>query len=262
MGDGGRPRRGDPARRGARRRRRAPAGADRAHRRSDRRDGRGGAGEAGVAEIAAVGTAGLRIASNSATFLTASANGLASTSRSSPARRRAASRTSRSRRLSTSETASLVVFDTGGGSSQFTFGRGDRVDEQFSVNVGAVAFTERFGLDGAVDEQTARRGAGRDRRRSRPARRPARARRRRRHGRRGDEPRGRQARAGDLRSERDPGRRLDAAEVDRQIELYRTRTADERRDDRRPPAQARGGDPRRRLHRAHGARRARPGRSP
>ena len=39
----------------------------------------------------------------------------------------------------------LVVFDTGGGSTQFTFGQGARVDEQFSVNVGAVRYTERFG---------------------------------------------------------------------------------------------------------------------
>ena len=45
---------------------------------------------------------------------------------------------------------SLVVFDTGGGSSQFTFGRGRRVEERFSVNVGAVRYTERFGLASAV----------------------------------------------------------------------------------------------------------------
>ena len=44
----------------------------------------------------------------------------------------------------------LVVFDTGGGSSQFTFGNGPRVDRQFSVNVGAVRYTERFHLDQAV----------------------------------------------------------------------------------------------------------------
>jgi len=48
---------------------------------------------------------------------------------------------------------SLVVFDSGGGSSQFTFGHGDQVDERFSVNVGAVRFTERYGLGGVVDEQ-------------------------------------------------------------------------------------------------------------
>ena len=47
-------------------------------------------------------------------------------------------------------TGSLVIFDTGGGSSQFTFGRGAAVTEQFSVNVGAVRFTEKFGLAGVV----------------------------------------------------------------------------------------------------------------
>jgi exopolyphosphatase/guanosine-5'-triphosphate,3'-diphosphate pyrophosphatase len=44
----------------------------------------------------------------------------------------------------------IVIFDTGGGSSQFTFGHGEQVDRQFSINVGAVRFTERFGLDQAV----------------------------------------------------------------------------------------------------------------
>ena len=45
---------------------------------------------------------------------------------------------------------SRVVFDTGGGSSQFTFGRADQVEQRFSVDVGAVRFTERYGLDGVV----------------------------------------------------------------------------------------------------------------
>lgn len=42
------------------------------------------------------------------------------------------------------------MFDTGGGSSQFTFGENDSVKERFSVQVGAVRYTEAFGLDGAV----------------------------------------------------------------------------------------------------------------
>ena len=46
---------------------------------------------------------------------------------------------------------SLVVFETGGGSSQFTFGHGTHVDERFSLNVGAARYTERFGLDKAVE---------------------------------------------------------------------------------------------------------------
>jgi exopolyphosphatase/guanosine-5'-triphosphate,3'-diphosphate pyrophosphatase len=51
---------------------------------------------------------------------------------------------------------SVVVFDTGGGSSQFTFGRGTEVDERFSVDVGAVRFTERFGLAKAVSTEVIR----------------------------------------------------------------------------------------------------------
>jgi exopolyphosphatase/guanosine-5'-triphosphate,3'-diphosphate pyrophosphatase len=47
-----------------------------------------------------------------------------------------------------------AVFDTGGGSSQFTFGQGGSVEERFSVNVGAARYTERFGLDKAVSRET------------------------------------------------------------------------------------------------------------
>jgi len=46
----------------------------------------------------------------------------------------------------------LVVFDTGGGSTQFTFGHGATVDERFSLNVGAVRLTEQFGLGGAITQ--------------------------------------------------------------------------------------------------------------
>jgi len=51
---------------------------------------------------------------------------------------------------------SLVVFDTGGGSSQFTFGSGNDVAERFSVDVGAVRYTERFRLDAAVSSAVLR----------------------------------------------------------------------------------------------------------
>ena len=49
---------------------------------------------------------------------------------------------------------SLAVFDTGGGSTQLTFGHGDQVDERFSVDVGSLRYTERFGLARAVDDAT------------------------------------------------------------------------------------------------------------
>jgi exopolyphosphatase/guanosine-5'-triphosphate,3'-diphosphate pyrophosphatase len=48
----------------------------------------------------------------------------------------------------------VVVFDTGGGSTQFTFGRDGHVEERYSVPLGAVAYTERFGLAAAIDEAT------------------------------------------------------------------------------------------------------------
>ncbi|MFO7700003.1 MAG: Ppx/GppA family phosphatase, partial [Acidimicrobiia bacterium] len=48
----------------------------------------------------------------------------------------------------------VVVFDTGGGSSQFTFGAGADVAERFSVDVGAVRYTEQFGLGGEVTQET------------------------------------------------------------------------------------------------------------
>jgi len=51
---------------------------------------------------------------------------------------------------------SLTIFDTGGGSTQFTFGRGSAVEEQFSLNVGAVRFTEQFGLSGMVSGEQLR----------------------------------------------------------------------------------------------------------
>ncbi|MGO4835630.1 hypothetical protein AB4144_25620, partial [Rhizobiaceae sp. 2RAB30] len=90
----------------------------------------------GVRAIAAVGTAGLRIASNSADII-------------SDIRRRTGvqievvSGDEEARLAYLATTAALgpisgttVVFDTGGGSSQFTFGHAGEIDEQFSVNVG------------------------------------------------------------------------------------------------------------------------------
>ena len=69
----------------------------------------------------------------------------------SPVRRRLVSPIWRSKAELGLDRGSLVVFDTGGGSSQFTFGEGDEVLERFSVPVGAVRYTETFGLDDVVE---------------------------------------------------------------------------------------------------------------
>ncbi|MFZ4479260.1 MAG: hypothetical protein ACOYNZ_05140 [Rhodoferax sp.] len=103
-----------------------------------------------VSGIAAVGTAGLRIASNGPDVLDAIAarTGLQVEVISGDDEGRLAYLGARSGLGLFA--GSLAVFDTGGGSSQFTFGRDSSVDERFSVEVGAVRYTERYKLDGAV----------------------------------------------------------------------------------------------------------------
>ncbi len=123
----------------------------------------------------------------------------------------------------------LVVFDTGGGSTQFTFGHDAAVEEQFSLPVGAVRFTEQFGLDGAVgadvvDAARAAIAAEFDRLDDRPA---------------PDALIGMGGALTNLAAVKhglaayDPdivsGTVLDRAEVDRQIERYRSLDADGRR---------------------------------
>jgi exopolyphosphatase/guanosine-5'-triphosphate,3'-diphosphate pyrophosphatase len=49
------------------------------------------------------------------------------------------------------DAGNVVVFDTGGGSTQFTFGRDGNVEERYSLPLGAVAYTERFGLTDAIE---------------------------------------------------------------------------------------------------------------
>jgi exopolyphosphatase/guanosine-5'-triphosphate,3'-diphosphate pyrophosphatase len=109
---------------------------------------------AGVADIAAVATAGMRIADNSAELIEAVRErcGVEIEVISGEEEARLAYLAATSGLAIGSE--SLVVFDTGGGSSQFTFGRPGHVEERFSVNVGAARYTARFGLDGAVSDDT------------------------------------------------------------------------------------------------------------
>jgi exopolyphosphatase / guanosine-5'-triphosphate,3'-diphosphate pyrophosphatase len=97
--------------------------------------------------IAAVGTAGLRLAANAAELIDAvrERTGVEIEVISGAEEARLAYLGAISG-LARGD-GSLVVFDSGGGSSQFTIGRWDRVDESFSVDVGAVRLTERFRLD-------------------------------------------------------------------------------------------------------------------
>ncbi len=183
----------------------------------------------GAESIAAVGTAGLRIAADRERFVAAVREqaGLDLEVISGEEESRLAYLAAKA--SVGVDDGALVVFDTGGGSSQFTFGHGDHVDERFSVEVGAVRFTERFGLDEEVDEQTvvaAREAIAADL--SRLDGRPA--------------PVGLIGIGGavtnltavklelaDYNADAVRGSVLEADEVERQIELYRTRSADQRR---------------------------------
>ena len=148
-GAAGRPRRGDPARRRDRGVGPAPAGADGANDRRDRRDG-GRSTANGAEEIAAVGTAGLRRARNSAEFVDAVQARCGVASKSSAARRKPGSRSSPRRPGSSAATGRWSSSRPVAAARSSRSGHEDHVDEQFSVQVGAVRFTERFGLAGAV----------------------------------------------------------------------------------------------------------------
>jgi exopolyphosphatase/guanosine-5'-triphosphate,3'-diphosphate pyrophosphatase len=110
--------------------------------------------ELGAQAVVAVGTAGLRSATNRDEVVAAfeAGAGVVVDVISGEEESRLAYVAVRAE-LRTADGA-LVVFDTGGGSTQFTFGRGAAVEERFSVDVGAVRYTERFGLDGVTTTET------------------------------------------------------------------------------------------------------------
>ena len=184
----------------------------------------------GPIEIAAVGTAGLRQAGNTEAFLVAvlARTGISIEVISGPEEARLAYLAAVSSLPLSGDR--LLVFDSGGGSSQFTFGSRTSIDEQFSLDVGAVRYAERFGLTQAVDRATVDDAlaaitqdlasvAGRPRPDMVIAI--------------GGTSTNLAAVSHGLATY-DPdvvhGSRVDLAEIDRQIELYRQRSADERRE--------------------------------
>lgn len=182
-----------------------------------------------VAEIAAVTTAGMRQAKNSAELVEAVRDrcgvDIEVISGEEEARLAYIAATSE---LDLGQ-GSLVVFDTGGGSTEFTLGRPGQVEERFSVDVGAAPYTSRFDLDGVVSDDAL--GEARQVIATDLARLDGRPR-----------PTALVGMGGALTnlaavqhqlaaydSEVVHGTVLNRGEIDRQIELYRSRTADERR---------------------------------
>lgn len=185
---------------------------------------------AGAAEIAAVATAGMRIADNSTELVDAVRERCGVGIEVIPAEEEARLAYAAATAELDAGPGSRVVFDTGGGSTEFTLGRQTIVEERFSVDVGAAPFTERFGLDGPVSEDQVEQALAAI----------------------GDElgrlsgwpkPAALVGMGGALTNlaavshgletyDADvvQGTVLDRAEIERQIDLYRSRTADERRE--------------------------------
>ncbi len=184
----------------------------------------------GVSAVAAVGTAGFRMATNRSAAVDAIRQRTGVTVEVIHGERESELAYLATTAALGPTAGSVVVFDTGGGSTQFTFGHEGKVDERFSVDVGAVRYTERFGLDSTVTPSVLVEVRDRHRRRPVPPRRPPLTR-----------------RASWAWAERSPtsprsswdwhvydpervhGTVLDRYELDRQIDLYRGMDAHARR---------------------------------
>jgi exopolyphosphatase/guanosine-5'-triphosphate,3'-diphosphate pyrophosphatase len=187
------------------------------------------AGREHVEEIAAIGTAGLRIAPNRSALIDAVREQTGVEVEVITGEDEARLAYAGAISALDAGDGSLVVFDTGGGSSQFTIGHWDRVDESFSLNIGAVRLTERYGLDGIVDDATLASAldaiaADLARLDGRPVPESV-------VGMGGAVTNLAAVKHGLATYDRDVvhGTILDRAEIDRQIELYRLRDGDERR---------------------------------
>ena len=106
-----------------------------------------------VLAIAAVGTAGLRMAANGPEVVAEIARRTGVEIEVIPGDEESRIAFLAVRAELPAPHGTAAVLDTGGGSTQLTFGHDDAVDEQWSVNVGAVRFTEEFGLHDTVSEE-------------------------------------------------------------------------------------------------------------
>ena len=109
--------------------------------------------DAGVAAIAAVGTMGMRTARNSQQFIDSVKERCGVQIEIIPGEEEGRLAYLAVKSGLGLADGSLAIFDTGGGSTQFTFGHGSTVEERFSLNVGAVRFTEKYGLAGVISAE-------------------------------------------------------------------------------------------------------------
>ena len=103
-----------------------------------------------AAALVAVGTMGMRSARNSADFITRVQERCGVTIEVIPGEDEARLAYLAAKAGLGLADEHVIVFDTGGGSTQFTFGHGTEVDEQFSLDIGAVRLTAELGLGGPI----------------------------------------------------------------------------------------------------------------
>ncbi len=100
--------------------------------------------ELGVSDIVAVGTMCLRTAKNAQEFVTRVKDACNVTVEVIPGEEEARLAYLAVKSGIGLQEGRLVIFDTGGGSSEFIFGKGDQIEKRFSLNVGAVRYTENI----------------------------------------------------------------------------------------------------------------------
>lgn len=100
--------------------------------------------EQGVSEIVAVGTMCLRTAQNAQDFVTRVKDACNVTVEVIPGEEEARLAYLAVKSGVGLKEGRLVIFDTGGGSTEFIFGKADQIEKRFSLNVGAVRYTENI----------------------------------------------------------------------------------------------------------------------
>jgi exopolyphosphatase/guanosine-5'-triphosphate,3'-diphosphate pyrophosphatase len=112
--------------------------------------------QAGVSALAAVGTMGMRTGRNSQQFIDAVEQRCGVRIEVIPGEEEGRLAYLAVKSGLGLADGSLAIFDTGGGSTQFTFGHGSSVEERFSLNLGAVRLTEQYELANVVSQEQLR----------------------------------------------------------------------------------------------------------
>jgi exopolyphosphatase/guanosine-5'-triphosphate,3'-diphosphate pyrophosphatase len=108
--------------------------------------------DSGVGDIAAVGTSTLRQAKNAAQFLEKVKNRCGLEIRVISGEEEARLSYIAVKKGLNLQSENLVVIDIGGASTEFIYGKGDRVENSFSINIGTIRLTETYLISDPVTQ--------------------------------------------------------------------------------------------------------------